>query len=143
MSQLIKKVARKVKSFGYSNVENLVREATSNEPWSHVDSTKLVKEISYVSFAAEKYYELINVIWKRLLDVSYPYHVYKALCLIDYLMNFGDVRFVQDVRRRIDDIMKLQTYNGAYYEKKSLFGLASSNPSILNADSLWLLMLCY
>eukprot|EP00455_Lapot_gusevi_P004098 TRINITY_DN1168_c0_g1_i3.p1 TRINITY_DN1168_c0_g1~~TRINITY_DN1168_c0_g1_i3.p1 ORF type:complete len:559 (+),score=138.22 TRINITY_DN1168_c0_g1_i3:142-1818(+) len=92
----------------YDDIEVLVREATSNDPWPCPHH--LMLDIANATFSYDRYPKMFNLLWKRLTDYSQIRHVMKALFLIEFLLKHGNEKFIVDVKERVDDIVRLQTY---------------------------------
>jgi len=110
MKTSARKMMRKAKNamMDYSDIEVLVREATSNDPWG--PSSSLMHKISQSSSSPLSYHSMLVMLWKRLTDYPYMRHVYKSLVLIEYLLKNGSERFISDVRLRAGDIRRLKAY---------------------------------
>jgi len=93
---------------GFSDVQVLVREATSNDPWCAPAS--LLKRIAMEAENPAQYHDMFKTLWKRLSDFPHLMHVQKSLALIYYLLKISSDRFVADVRLRSDIIKKLCYY---------------------------------
>jgi len=73
----LKDLVRQAKSIAYSDIENKVREATSNEPWG--PSSTLLSELAQATnFQNEVYTEMVTMLWKRLLHEGQPRHTLKV-----------------------------------------------------------------
>lgn len=110
MSDKVRKMLRNAKNNwnNYSEIEILVREATSNDPWGV--SSHVMQRIARESEIPANYHSMIGILWKRLVDFQHIKHVLKALNLIDYLLRHGPERFVSDVKLRMDTIRRLKGY---------------------------------
>jgi len=97
---------------GYSDIQVLVREATSNDPWG--PTTSLMRRIAVESENPVNYYDMFKTLWKRLTDFHHIKHVHKSLMLIDYLLKYGPEKIITDVRLRSDVVRKLCYYK--YYK---------------------------
>jgi len=105
----LKDLVRQAKSIAYSDIENKVREATSNEPWG--PSSTLLSELAQATnFQNEVYTEMVTMLWKRLLHEGQPRHTLKALMVIEYLLKRGHERFIELCRRNIATIADLARY---------------------------------
>jgi len=106
----LKKFLRDAKNSmkGFSDVQVLVREATSNDPWCAPGS--LLKRIAMEAENPAQYHDMFKTLWKRLSDFPHLMHVQKSLALIYYLLKISSDRFVADVRLRSDIIKKLCYY---------------------------------
>lgn len=107
----LRKILRGVKGTGYDDVQNLVREATSNDPTSPPDDV-VIEIIKQASIGSNKFASVSEILWKRINDVNYPRHVCKALILLQYLLRKGDNRelFVEHTRAHVSEIENLKTY---------------------------------
>jgi epsin len=92
----------------YSEVQVLIREATSNDPWG--PSSTLMSRIVFESESPANYSMMFTALWKRLTDYEHIKHVLKSLILIEYLLKNCHLRFVADVRLRSDVIRRLKHY---------------------------------
>jgi hypothetical protein len=92
----------------YTDIEIKVREATHNDP--NMANNSLLQQISRATYDPSDYSKLFAMLWKRLNDVDYNTHVYKALYLLEYLLKHGSPRLVADVSRRSRDIAALVKY---------------------------------
>jgi len=110
----MKSMLREIKNLSYDPIEIKVREATANEAWG--PSRSLLQELAQSTYNYRLYSKLFNMLWKRLTDVEHYLHVQKALITVDYLLRTGHERFVQDVRKRARDILRLKKYK--YYNQK-------------------------
>ncbi|SCV99794.1 LAFE_0B02652g1_1 [Lachancea fermentati] len=85
-----KALIRKAKNVvnGYSSMQVLVREATSNDP--NGPSLDLMDEISERSYDSVEFFELMDMLDKRLNDKGKNWrHVAKSLTVLDYLVRSG------------------------------------------------------
>lgn len=103
----------------YEPIEKLVREATSNDPWGA--KSTLMAEIALATNDHTQYNKLFAMLWKRLNDDANVLHVQKSMILIEYLLRNGSVRFIRDVRNKIDDISDKKSYQarGSTQEDKT------------------------
>jgi len=92
----------------YSDIEIMVREATSNDPWG--PSSSLMARICRESDAPADYNQMFSTLWKRVSDYQHMKHVSKALTLIEYLMRHSHEHFVSDIILRSDTIRRLKHY---------------------------------
>jgi len=97
---------------GYSDIQILVREATSNDPWGPTSS--LMRRIALECENPTNYHDMFKILWKRLTDFHHIKYVHKSLILIDYLLRYGPERFISDMRLRSDVLRKLCFYK--YYK---------------------------
>lgn len=110
MASVLRSAMRSLKNsvLQYDDVEILIREATSNDPWGA--SSSLMQEVANATFSYDKYPKIFNMLWKRVTDYAQIRHVHKALHLIEYLLKNGNERFIVDVKERVDDIARLRSY---------------------------------
>jgi epsin len=106
----IKSVIRQAKNavLQFDPIEVQVREATSSDRWMVPDSA--LSEIARASNDYQDYPKMFAMLWKRLTDHEHVMHVQKALILIEYLVRYGSVRFIQDAQSRRRDISNLVAY---------------------------------
>eukprot|EP00127_Corallochytrium_limacisporum_P006815 Clim_evm30s236 gene=Clim_evmTU30s236 len=114
-----KKVLRSVKNTykGYSQIEQLVREATSNDP-TGAKGTYLA-QIANATYNHLEYPKIMNILYKRLNDSGKNWrHVYKSLVLYDYLIKNGASRVVDEAKsnqyviRTLHDFQYVDPVNG-------------------------------
>ena len=73
---------------GYTDTQIKVREATSNDPWG--PSGTQMNELSQLSHNATDFIEMMEILDKRLNDKGKNWrHVFKALSVLDYLLQEG------------------------------------------------------
>ena len=88
----------KNKAYGYTEVEQLVREATCND--ATFPSEMLMKEIARSTFTRD-FSGIMAIVWKRLKDKTSTHHPYKCLVLLDFLLREGNHELImQQVGRR-------------------------------------------
>ena len=105
----IKKIGR-----NYSEAQNKVREATSNDPWG--PPTSLMSEIAELTYNVVAFTEIMCEIWKRLNDNGKNWrHVYKALVLLENLIKVGSEKVSQQC---CENIFALQTLKSFQYIDK-------------------------
>lgn len=93
----------------YTEVEIKVREATSNDPWG--PSSSIMAEISDLTYQAQPFPEIMNMLWKRLSDHGKNWrHVYKSLMLLDYLVKTGSERVAAQCKENIYAITTLKDF---------------------------------
>lgn len=92
----------------YSEVQVMVRSATSNDPWGPESS--LMAKIARESESPANYHMMFTTLWKRVTDYQHLKHVLKALILVEYLLRHGHDRFISDVKLRSDVIRRLKHY---------------------------------
>jgi len=108
--QNVRKLFREAKNKWneYSEVQVMVRSATSNDPWGPESS--LMSRIARESESPANYHMMFTTLWKRVTDYQHLKHVLKALILVEYLLKHGHERFISDVKLRSDVIRKLKHY---------------------------------
>jgi len=97
---------RTVKNAKYEDVDNLFREATSNDDAGAAD--ELVWKIIHAASIGSNNFALIaSILGKRIGDIQHPRHVYKGLTLLFHLVQHGEN---QDAWRRnaIDHLLVLK-----------------------------------
>ncbi|KPM02377.1 clathrin interactor 1-like protein [Sarcoptes scabiei] len=94
----------------YTEVEAKVREATNDEAWG--PTGRQMQEISQHTFTYEYYPEVMNMLWKRMLqDNTFNWRrTYKSLQLLNYLVIHGSERVVTSAREHIYDLRRLENY---------------------------------
>ncbi|OTF75311.1 clathrin interactor 1-like protein [Euroglyphus maynei] len=94
----------------YTEVEAKVREATNDEAWG--PTGRQMQEISQHTFTYEYYPEVMNMLWKRMIqDNQYNWRrTYKSLQLLNYLVTNGSERVVTSAREHIYDLRRLENY---------------------------------
>lgn len=94
----------------YTEVEAKVREATNDEAWG--PTGRQMQEIAQHTFTYEYYPEVMNMLWKRMLqDNMYNWRrTYKSLQLLNYLVINGSERVVTSAREHIYDLRRLENY---------------------------------
>lgn len=81
----------KNKAYGYTEMEQLAREATCNEPSEA--SSMLLKEIAKGTFTVD-FSSIMSIVWKRIRNKNSEHHPYKCLHLIEFLLREGNVELV-------------------------------------------------
>mmetsp|Transcript_3797 Transcript_3797/g.12665 ORF Transcript_3797/g.12665 Transcript_3797/m.12665 type:complete len:627 (-) Transcript_3797:273-2153(-) len=81
----------KNKVYNYTEMEQMVREATCNEPTP--PSAALMREIAKGTFTVE-FPSIMAIIWKRIKDKSNENHPYKCLVLLEYVIREGNTDMV-------------------------------------------------
>ncbi len=76
----INKAIRSIKSKTYSDVENMVRDATNNDQWG--PTTKQMAQIAKACRDSVEYMKIFAMIWKRVNDTDHPTHVTKVCLLV-------------------------------------------------------------
>jgi len=102
----------------YDEAEVRVREATSND--ATPASSSLKSEVAEDTKHRYKYSSTFNMILKRLTDYQHLNHVFKSLVLVDYLIRYGDERFVSDMIERQNIIKRLRGYK--YFKEEQEIG---------------------
>ena len=91
---------------GISHVERDVKEATNSDVWN--PPAVLLAKISQATAVHDQLCLIFPVLWMRLHDTGKRWrHVYKALCLVEYLLKTGSDEFVSAIIARIADIQQL------------------------------------
>ncbi|KAF9421785.1 Epsin-3, clathrin recruitment and traffic between the Golgi and endosome [Podila epigama] len=104
----IDKVTAKV--MNYTEMEQKVREATSNDPWGA--SGTLKQELAQATHNFQHFNEIMPSIFKRFAEKE-PREwrqVYKALVLLEYLVTHGSERVVDEARGHIATIKVLRSF---------------------------------
>ncbi len=73
----LKSVMRSAKGLQYSEVENKIREATSNQSWG-ASSTDMAEIAGYMRYHGENYTKGFAMLWKRLRSEGQPRHTLKV-----------------------------------------------------------------
>jgi hypothetical protein len=78
----------------YTEAEQLVREATNEEPWG--PTGPLMQQVSQGTFQHDQYPEIMGMLWKRMLvdNRNCWRRVYKSLILLEHLLKHGAERVV-------------------------------------------------
>lgn len=111
MKKRLSQIRKAFRGNSYSEIENLVREATSNN--NDLASPALVGEISHAVLQKQNYNDMFNTLWRRLCDRAHPRHVLKALLLLDHLIRVKPPNpalqfdLILDVLDRYADLEKL------------------------------------
>ena len=88
-----------------TELEKKIAEACSNKPWG-ASSTQL-SEIAQSTYDYQEYPVVMSNVWKRINESGRNWRiVYKALCLLEYLVRNGSERAVEDAR---DHMYQLRT----------------------------------
>lgn len=82
----------KNKVYGYTEMEQMVREATCNEP--REPPVMLLKEIAKGTFTVD-FSSIMSIVWKRIKDKQSEHHPYKCLGLLEFLLREGNAELVQ------------------------------------------------
>jgi hypothetical protein len=111
MTSFLKEAYKKSRNFALrrSDIEVLVRDATSNEKWGPSGT-----QMSQIAMATHNYNDfnvIMNTLWERLNDDGKNWrHIYKALLVIDYLLRNGSERVIAECRARIIEIKTLTEF---------------------------------
>lgn len=108
MADKFKKGIRKLKNQAYEEEVRRVRDATSNEKW-RPSSTEMAL-IAKDTYESTKCDNVLEMLFKRLLDLDQIQHVSKSLSLLEYLLRNGSDRFVAFVRDNREKVSKLKRY---------------------------------
>lgn len=94
----------------YTDIESKVREATNDEQWGPTGIQ--MQEISQHTFSYESFPEVMNMLWRRMLQDSRSNwrRTYKSLLLLQYLVRNGSERVVTSAREHIFDLRSLENY---------------------------------
>ncbi|KAF8926452.1 ENTH-domain-containing protein [Dissophora ornata] len=108
----IKNVLEKVtaKVMNYTEMEQKVREATSNDPWGA--SGTLKQELAQATHNFQYFNEIMPAIFKRFTEKE-PREwrqIYKSLVLLEYLVTHGSERVVDEARGHISTIKVLRNF---------------------------------
>ncbi|KAK3812662.1 MAG: hypothetical protein J3R72DRAFT_462687 [Linnemannia gamsii] len=104
----IEKVTAKVMNL--TEMEQKVREATSNDPWGA--SGTLKQELAQATHNFQYFNEIMPAIFKRFAEKE-PREwrqIYKALVLLEYLVTHGSERVVDEARGHISTIKVLRSF---------------------------------
>ncbi|KAF9994764.1 Epsin-3, clathrin recruitment and traffic between the Golgi and endosome [Entomortierella chlamydospora] len=104
----IEKVTAKV--MNYTEMEQKVREATSNDPWGA--SGTLKQELAQATHNFQYFNEIMPAIFKRFTEKE-PREwrqIYKSLVLLEYLVTHGSERVVDEARSHISTIKILRNF---------------------------------
>uniref|UniRef100_A0A1I7WU00 ENTH domain-containing protein n=1 Tax=Heterorhabditis bacteriophora TaxID=37862 RepID=A0A1I7WU00_HETBA len=108
----IRKLSEKVQGMvmNYTEAENLVREATNEDPWGPTGPQ--MKEIAHLTFQYEVFHQVMTLLWKRMLeDNKYAWRrVYKSLTLLNYLLQHGSERVLSNARDHVFQMRSLEHY---------------------------------
>ncbi|KAG0341955.1 Epsin-3, clathrin recruitment and traffic between the Golgi and endosome [Podila humilis] len=104
----IDKVTAKV--MNYTEMEQKVREATSNDPWGA--SGTLKQELAQATHNFQHFNEIMPAIFKRFAEKESREwrHIYKSLVLLEYLVTHGSERVVDEARGHISTIKYLRSF---------------------------------
>ncbi|KAF9349254.1 Epsin-3, clathrin recruitment and traffic between the Golgi and endosome [Mortierella sp. AD094] len=104
----LEKVTAKV--MNYTEMEQKVREATSNDPWGA--SGTLKQELAQATHNFQYFNEIMPAIFKRFTEKE-PREwrqIYKSLVLLEYLVTHGSERVVDEARGHISTIKVLRNF---------------------------------
>ncbi|KAF9928930.1 Epsin-3, clathrin recruitment and traffic between the Golgi and endosome [Mortierella alpina] len=104
----LEKVTAKV--MNYTEMEQKVREATSNEPWGA--SGTLKQELAQATHNFQYFNEIMPAIFKRFTENEPKQwrQIYKTLVLLEYLVTHGSERVVDEARGHISTIKVLRNF---------------------------------
>ncbi|KJH41144.1 ENTH domain protein [Dictyocaulus viviparus] len=94
----------------YTEAENLVYEATNEDPWGPTGPQ--MKEIANCTFQYDGFNQVTNLLWKRMLEDNKNAwkRVYKSLMLLNYLLLHGSERVIGNARDHIFQMRALEQY---------------------------------
>ncbi|EMR09952.1 hypothetical protein PNEG_01710 [Pneumocystis murina B123] len=105
-----KAAIRTVKNLKYSDVQNKVRSATSNDPWG--PSGVEMNEIARMTFDPHNFIEVMDMLDRRMNDKGKNWrHVFKALTVLDYCLHSGSENTVKWAKDNIYIIKTLREFN--------------------------------
>ncbi|KAG4301674.1 hypothetical protein PCK1_002159 [Pneumocystis canis] len=105
-----KAAIRTVKNLKYSDVQNKVRSATSNDPWG--PSGADMSEIARMTFDPHSFVEIMDMLDRRMNDKGKNWrHVFKALTVLDYCLHSGSENIVKWAKDNIYIIKTLREFN--------------------------------
>ncbi|KAG5439985.1 hypothetical protein PCK2_000677 [Pneumocystis canis] len=105
-----KAAIRTVKNLKYSDVQNKVRSATSNDPWG--PSGVEMSEIARMTFDPHNFVEVMDMLDRRMNDKGKNWrHVFKALTVLDYCLHSGSENTVKWAKDNIYIIKTLREFN--------------------------------
>ena len=111
-AELARKVMRDVRNrWSYEEVENFVRDATSNT--SDPPNPKQIRHIADAMLYYDTYPKAFAMLWRRLTHLEYKRHVAKALLVLDSLVRIRppskavQLRLMVDIRERWPEIYRL------------------------------------
>jgi len=80
-----------------TELEKKIAEACSNKPWGA--SSTMMQEIAQSTYDYQEYPVVMANVWKRVNEQGRNWRiVYKALCLLEFLVRNGSERAVEDAR---------------------------------------------
>ena len=111
-SEIARKVMRDVRNrWSYAEVENFVRDATSNT--NDPPSPAQIRQIGDSMLYYDSYPKAFNMLWRRLTHLEYKRHVAKALLVLDNLVRIRppskavQLKLMVDIRERWPEIWRL------------------------------------
>ena len=111
-SEIARKVMRDVRNrWSYQEVENFVRDATSNT--NDPPTPAQIRQIGDSMLYYESYPKAFAMLWRRLTHLEYKRHVAKALLVLDNLVRIRppskavQLRLMVDIRERWPEIWRL------------------------------------
>ena len=119
MSEIARKVMRDVRNrWSYQEVENFVRDATSNT--NDPPSPAQIRQIGDSMLYYESYPKAFAMLWRRLTHLEYKRHVAKALLVLDNLVRIRppskavQLKLMVDIRERWPEIWYTDTHAHAH-----------------------------
>lgn len=107
----VKQILRNTKNLvkGYSDIQIKVRAATSNDPWG--PSAAIMSEIADASHTHHNFLEIMEMVDKRLNDSGKNWrHVFKALILLDYLLQNGSEQVIAYTKENLYVVKTLKEF---------------------------------
>ena len=111
-AEIARKVMRDVRNrWSYEEVENFVRDATSNT--NEPPGPRQIRQIADAMLYYESYPKAFAMLWRRLTHLEYKRHVAKALLVLDSLVRIRppskavQLRLMVDIRERWPEIYRL------------------------------------
>jgi len=108
IQQKLKDATKIVKNtvLNVSELEQKVREATSNDPWGPHGT--LLQQLAHTTNGSESdLVSIMSTLWKRMADVKYWRHVYKSLVVLEYLLKSGSESCIREARDNLYQINEL------------------------------------
>ncbi|KAG0350913.1 hypothetical protein BC939DRAFT_304505 [Gamsiella multidivaricata] len=104
----LEKVTAKV--MNYTEMEQKVREATSNDPWGA--SGTLKQELAQATHNFQYFNEIMPALFKRFTERETREWrvIYKSLVLLEYLVTHGSERVVDEARSHISTVKVLRNF---------------------------------
>uniref|UniRef100_A0A0X3PJQ2 ENTH domain-containing protein n=1 Tax=Schistocephalus solidus TaxID=70667 RepID=A0A0X3PJQ2_SCHSO len=105
---LVDKIASAV--MNYTELENKVRDATSDEPWGPHGG--LMREISRETRHYQGLCEVMNMLWERIFPENTRHwrRIYKGLTLLAFLLRNGSEDVVKNAQEHLYDLRTLEGY---------------------------------